>query len=208
MDLVFRSFDPQACLIDLSTGRAADVLDEFCAFGAARQHSQSGGDDDNERDDVRSAQHAANVVRQPAMAYTSTQKIRFDDVDGAGIVYYPRFLHLCHAAFEDFFDDVAPFGYPALISDRRLGFPTVHIDADFKAPLAYGDIAIVTLTVTRVGTSSVKTHYEIHRKRDAVLCFTAEITAVLINLDSGTSLPLTDELKAVFSRYLVAPSSV
>lgn len=138
------------------------------------------------------------------MAYISTQKIRFDDVDGAGIVYYPRFLHLCHAAFEDFFDDVAPFSYPALIRDRRLGFPTVHIDADFKAPLSYGDTAIVTLAVTHVGNASIKTRYDIRRKRDSVHSFTAEITAVLINLDTGKSLALTDELKAVFSRYLVA----
>ena len=141
------------------------------------------------------------------MAYTSTQKIRFDDVDGAGIVYYPRFLHLCHAAFEDFFDDVAPFSYPALIRGRRLGFPTVHIDADFKAPLSYGDTAIVTLVVTHVGTASIKTRYDIHRKRDSVHSFTAEITAVLINLDTGLSLPLTTELKAVFSRYLVVEPS-
>jgi len=136
------------------------------------------------------------------MAYTSTQKIRFDDVDGAGIVYYPRFLHLCHATFEDFFDEVAPFSYPALIRDQRLGFPTVHIEADFKAPLAYGDVAVVTLAVTRVGNSSIGTRYEIRRKRDSVLCFTASIDAVLIRLDTGRPEPLTDELKAVFQGYL------
>jgi 4-hydroxybenzoyl-CoA thioesterase len=136
------------------------------------------------------------------MAYTSVQKIRFDDVDGAGIVYYPRFLHLCHAAFEDFFDAAAPFSYPELIARRRLGFPTVHIDADFKAPLAYGDTAIVTLTVTSVGTSSVKTRYEIRRKRDSALAFVAVITTVFISLDTQKSMPLSDELKAVFSSYL------
>jgi 4-hydroxybenzoyl-CoA thioesterase len=137
------------------------------------------------------------------MAYTSIQKIRFDDVDGAGIVYYPRFLHLCHAAFEDFFDDVAPFGYPHLIRDKRLGFPTVHIEADFKAPLCYGDIAVVTLAVVRVGTSSMTVAYEVFRKRDSTLCFTASITAVLIDLDTQKSQPITDELRGVLERYLV-----
>jgi 4-hydroxybenzoyl-CoA thioesterase len=137
------------------------------------------------------------------MAYTSIQKIRFDDVDGAGIVYYPRFLHLCHAAFEDFFDDVAPFGYPQLISQKRLGFPTVHIEADFKAPLAYGDIAVVALSVVRVGTSSMAVAYEIFRKRDSTLCFTASITSVLINLDTQKPQPITDELRVVLERYLV-----
>lgn len=137
------------------------------------------------------------------MAYTSIQKIRFDDVDGAGIVYYPRFLHLCHAAFEDFFDDVAPFSYPALIGERRLGFPTVHIESDFKAPLSYGDVAVVTLAVTHIGQSSMTAHYEIRRKRDSVLCFVGDITTVLIGLDDQKARAITDELREVFSRYLV-----
>lgn len=138
----------------------------------------------------------------PPMAFTSVQKIRFDDVDGAGIVYYPRFLHLCHAAFEDFFDAAAPFSYPDLIGKRRLGFPTVHIAADFTAPLAYGDTAIVTLGIVKVGTSSVVSRYEIRRKRDAALCFSAAITTVLISLVDQTPRPLTDELRRVFESYL------
>ncbi len=136
------------------------------------------------------------------MAYTSVQKIRFDDVDGAGIVYYPRFLHLCHAAFEDFFDAAAPFSYPDLIEKKRRGFPTVHIEADFTAPLSYGDTAIVTLAVTRVGRSAVDMRYEIRRKRDSALSFTARITTVFIDLDTQKSLPLTEELRAVFESYL------
>lgn len=142
------------------------------------------------------------------MAYTSVQKIRFDDVDGAGIVYYPRFLHLCHAAFEDFFDAVAPFSYPELIATKRLGFPTVHIEADFRAPLAYGDTAIVTLAVKKIGTSSVQTRYEIRRKRDSVVSFVADITTVFIHLDTQKSLPLSAELKAVFSNYLIGSSGI
>ena len=136
------------------------------------------------------------------MAFTSVQKIRFDDVDGAGIVYYPRFLHLCHAAFEDFFDAAAPVSYPDLIAVRRRGFPTVKIESDFKAPLAYGDTAIVTLAIEKVGTSSVVSRYEIRRKSDAMLCMTAAITTVLVGLDDMRPRPLTDELRKVFESYL------
>ena len=67
------------------------------------------------------------------MAFTSVQKIRFDD-DGAGIDF-PQFFHLCHAAFEDFFDTVAPVSYPELVCEKRLGFPTVAISSEFQAPL-------------------------------------------------------------------------
>lgn len=134
------------------------------------------------------------------MAFTSVQQIRFDDVDGAGIVYYPRFFHLCHAAFEDFFCSAAPLSYPELILDRRLGFPTVHIESDFKAPLAYGDTAIVELHVEHVGTSSVRFRYEIRRKRDGVLSFTATVTTVLIDLDAQKARPIPDDLRGVLER--------
>jgi len=37
------------------------------------------------------------------MAFVSHLKIRFGDIDRAGIVYYPRFLHYFHVALEEFF---------------------------------------------------------------------------------------------------------
>lgn len=136
------------------------------------------------------------------MAFTSVQKIRFDDVDGAGIVYYPQFFRLCHAAFEDFFDTAAPVSYPELVRDRRLGFPTVHIDSLFKAPLAYGDVAVVELTVKDIGKTSLTFRYDIRRKRDGVLCFHAEIKTVLVDIDSLKPLALSEEFRSIFNRFL------
>ena len=136
------------------------------------------------------------------MAFTSVQKIRFDDVDGAGIVYYPQFFHLCHAAFEDLFDTEAPLSYPALVRDRRLGFPTVAIASEFRSPLSYGDVAVVELTVRKIGRSSVEFGYDIRRRRDGALCFHAEITTVLVNLDTLKPVPVEDELRSMFEKLL------
>ena len=136
------------------------------------------------------------------MAFTSVQKIRFDDVDGAGIVYYPQFFHLCHAAFEDFFDTAAPISYPELIRDRRSGFPTVAIQSEFTAPLEYGDVAIVELSVQRVGRSSVDIKYNIRRKRDGAPSFSASITSVLMNLDTRRPMALPPELRSILEDHL------
>ena len=35
-----------------------------------------------------------------------TFPVRFDDVDAAGLVYYPRLLDYCHVGLEDFFTAV------------------------------------------------------------------------------------------------------
>ncbi len=136
------------------------------------------------------------------MAFTSLLKIRFDDVDGAGIVYYPQFFHLCHKAFEDFFDDAANISYPQLINDKRRGFPTVAIHSEFTAPLRYGDIAMVTLAVNKIGNSSVMFDYQIRRKHDSKICFSAQITKVFMDLDSNCVLPIPEDMRTLLNNIL------
>ena len=140
------------------------------------------------------------------MAFTSIQKIRFDDVDGAGIVYYPQFFHLCHAAFEDFFDDAAHVSYPEMIRGQQLAFPTVAIDSEFHAPLVYGDIAIVNLDIQKIGTSSVTFKYTVRRKRDGQLCFEASVTTVMVRTQDLKPTPLPENYRQLFERYLTTKS--
>lgn len=139
--------------------------------------------------------------------FTSIQKIRFDDVDGAGIVYYPKFFHLCHAAFEDFFDTQTNLPYPKLIGEQRRGFPTVAIESEFSAPLAYGDTARVQLALSHLGRTSAAFEYQIYRQRDGAKCFTARITTVFIDLDTHTPVPIVDELRATLERLRVDQGS-
>jgi len=136
------------------------------------------------------------------MTFTSIQKIRFDAVDGAGIVYSPKFFHFFHAAFEDFFASAAPLSYPELITDRRKGFPTVAISSTFTAPLAYGDIAVINLGVQAVGNTSLGLQYRINRQRDAQLSFSADITTVFIDLDTKKKETIPDDLRQIFDRLL------
>ncbi len=136
------------------------------------------------------------------MAFTSLLKIRFDDVDGAGIVYHPQFFHLCHKAFEDFFDDAASVSYPQLINDHRRGFPTVAIHSDFSAPLRYGDIALVQLEIEKIGRSSATFAYEIRRKQDSILCFSAQIIKVYMDLENHAVLPIPDEMRSLLESIL------
>lgn len=136
------------------------------------------------------------------MAFTSLQKIRFDDVDGAGIVYYPQFFHLCHKAFEDLFDEEASVSYPQLINEQRRGFPTVAIHSDFLAPLRYGDVALVKLAIEKIGRSSATFNFEIRREEDSKLCFSAKITKVYMDLDNNHVLPIPADIRSLWERIL------
>ena len=49
------------------------------------------------------------------MAFRSQLKIRFGDIDRAGIVYYPRFMHYFHVALEEFFASELGIGYHVVV---------------------------------------------------------------------------------------------
>lgn len=136
------------------------------------------------------------------MTFSSAQKIRFDDVDGAGIVYYPRFFHMCHKAFEDFFDELGPLTYPRIISEWRRGFPTVQTEGTYTAPLKYGDLAHVKVMVEHIGNTSLKTRYHVVRAHDGVTAFNGLVTTVFVNLDNFRPTRIEGELLAFLQAHM------
>ena len=98
------------------------------------------------------------------MAFRSLLKIRFGDIDHAGIVYYPRFLHYFHVALEEFFGQELGVDYPVLVNEHRIGLPTVHLETDFKQPLRYGDQIELEVRVLGIGTSAITFGYRVFKQ--------------------------------------------
>jgi YbgC/YbaW family acyl-CoA thioester hydrolase len=134
------------------------------------------------------------------MTFTTRIKVRFGDCDPAGLVYYPVLLHYCHAAMEEFFAARCGTSYAALVSGRRLGFPTVNVRAEFFAPFVYGDEALVEVWVSRVGTSSATFEYRLRRASDDRDCVTATLVQVSMNLDERRATPVPEDLRRAFEQ--------
>lgn len=134
------------------------------------------------------------------MPFRTRIAVRFGDVDHAGIVYYPRFFIYFHEAFEDFFDENG-VKYPRLLDERRIGFPTVHIETDYQLPLRYGDALDIEVSVPRVGRSSAVFRYVGYRHGDGKHACTAEITTVCVDMNTWQSREIPDDLRALFGRF-------
>jgi 4-hydroxybenzoyl-CoA thioesterase len=126
--------------------------------------------------------------------------VRFEEVDAAGIVFFPRFLNYCHEAMEAM---LAPLdgGYARLVMQRRIGMPAVHVECDFSSPLRFGDVVKVEVTVDRIGTSSVALRYKIGS--NAVVTH----TVVLTDLDAMKSIPVPDDVRVILERHLQPASA-
>jgi len=70
------------------------------------------------------------------MAFRSQLKIRFGDIDRAGIVYYPRFMHYFHVTLEEFFAGELGIEYDVMVETHRIGLPTVHSQTELSRPFS------------------------------------------------------------------------
>ncbi len=135
-------------------------------------------------------------------------EVRFGDCDPAGIVYFPRFFHLFHEAMETWFSAGLGLSYADLIVARKLGFPAVHSEADFKVPCALGDSIAVELRVARLGRSSIGLEYVVRGDAGDVR-LTGASTCVVMDLDPGSpgfrrAVVIPDDLRARIERFMAA----
>lgn len=127
--------------------------------------------------------------------------VRFAEVDAARIVYFPRYLDFCHDALEALFAAL-PGGYPHLITVRGVGIPTVRVEADYAAPLRYGDVALIDVAVERLGARSITFLHTLTRAADATRCATVRQVVVTCRLDGLASIALPDDVRALLARHL------
>lgn len=127
--------------------------------------------------------------------------VRFQDVDPAGIVFFARFATYAHEAMETFFDQVEG-GYADLIMRRRVGFPAVKLEADYKAPLRYGDVVQIRTTVSHVGNRSAVFRYRF-------VCHDEEVaelrhTVVITDLEAMRSRDMPADVREALAAHLEA----
>jgi len=97
------------------------------------------------------------------MSFRTPIKVCFADIDNAGIVYYPRFMHYFHLAMEEFFAAEIGIDYADVLHKRNLSLPTVHLETDFRRRLRYGDQINMEVRVIHVGKTSITWGYKGYR---------------------------------------------
>jgi 4-hydroxybenzoyl-CoA thioesterase len=139
------------------------------------------------------------------IAWHTTRIVRFGHCDPAGIVYYPRFLDLVHEAKEDWFRVALGWPFAHFIGDLGLGFPIVHLDAEFRVPSRLGDELDVALTVPNLGGSSMHLHYERPGRRQPPLSVRDGV--VPLDLSTGNPRRIDDDLRARIQRVHGIPGT-
>jgi 4-hydroxybenzoyl-CoA thioesterase len=133
------------------------------------------------------------------VTFTYATPVRFADVDHAGIVYYPRFFHYFHLAFEELWRQrIGPRAYSELLDRDRVGFPAVRAECDFKGPLRFGDTAEIVLSVSRLGSKSITFRYRVYKASDAgrerALSAEGSVVCAVVDLAAFVAITVPDRV--------------
>ncbi len=139
---------------------------------------------------------AAGVFRHPITA-------RFGACDPVGIVYFPRYFDWFHQTMEAWFGEALGVDYHVLL--RRHGLPAVHTEADYAAPVRFGDRVLVELRLGHLGRSSLRLDYRVVGT-DGVLRATGSTTTVLIGTDPSAAdhmqpVPIPGPLRSALEHF-------
>lgn len=145
--------------------------------------------------DLPSRTHTANKV------FVYEQLVRFSHCDPAGIVYYPWFLDMAHAAKEDWFSRGLGYSHFTLIKERRIGTPTVNLQCDFLRPVEMGDMLRYEVRVAKLGNASVQ--LSLTGKIDGEERVKILQTVAFMNLDTRKAIPIPEDLRPRIEEYLV-----
>jgi len=137
-------------------------------------------------------------------AFTKKETVRFQHVDFAGIVFYPRFLEMLNNIVEDFYDEALNMPFKNI--HKTGGIPTVDLKIQFKKAARLGDVLTKYLWVKKLGSSSMTCGFKFEHQ-DGSTCLEGEVSLVRVEFNDGRdeikSSPFPDDMRAKLEQYLI-----
>jgi len=135
------------------------------------------------------------------MDFRIRKLIRFAHCDPAGIGFYPRYVELVNEVVEDWCRDGLEVDFHTLHEVHRLGLPTVRLEMEFMLPSRYGEVLEFSLVVLRIGASSMT--IEVRASAEDKLRFRGELVVILMSLETMKAVPIDEQWRPGFERWLV-----
>ena len=140
--------------------------------------------------------------------FTIIRRVEFSDTDMAGIMHYSNFFRFMETAEHAFFRSL---GFSIMTSnvDPPVGWPRVHAECDYKAPLRFEDEVEVRLLVSEKRSKALSYLFIFTKLNGAAPMEVARgaLTVVCVRHD-GREMTACAIPKAVADKIEVAPAEL
>jgi 4-hydroxybenzoyl-CoA thioesterase len=132
--------------------------------------------------------------------FQRSRLIRFSDCDPAGIVFYPQYFVMLNGLVEDWVNEGLGLSYHGLVAQRRIGLPTVKLEADFRAVSRMGDQVVLGLSVERLGSRSMSLALRCFEPVSGEVRMEVKQVLVTTSLETHRAVAIPDDMRAAIVR--------
>ena len=132
--------------------------------------------------------------------YTIEDRVRWGDVDAAGIIFYGAYIRFFEIAETELFRAVS-LPYPVMFEELDVWLPRVHLECDFHHAARLDDLLEVSVYVGRFGNKSMRLDFEVRRKGEEGLVAHAHFVLASVRRDTFETVPIPDELRNRLAAY-------
>lgn len=130
------------------------------------------------------------------------ERVRWSDVDYAGIVFYGSYLRFVEIAETELFRH-AGLAAKEMYDGYGLWLPRVQIHVDFRNPAGLDELLRVESWIARIGGKSITVHFEVRSAARGTLILEAHTTMVTVRRDTFESIPVPEPIREKLSPYLI-----
>ena len=137
--------------------------------------------------------------------FTIEERVRWGDVDAAGIIFYGSYIRFFEIAETELFRAVGlPYG--KVFEELEIWLPRVHLECDFHRAAQLDDLLEVSVHVGKIGRTSLRLNFEVRRKDqdgriEADLIASAHFVLVSTRRDNLQPVPVPEELRRALAPY-------
>ena len=137
--------------------------------------------------------------------FTIEERVRWGDVDAAGIIFYGSYIRFFGIAETELFRAVGlPYG--KVFDELEIWLPRVHLECDFHRAAQMDDLLQVSVQVGKIGRTSLRLNFEVRRRNEAgeieeKLMATAHFVLVSTDREKLKPLPVPDELRRALAPF-------
>ncbi|MCX5765411.1 MAG: thioesterase family protein [Gemmatimonadetes bacterium] len=130
----------------------------------------------------------------PARTVETTERVRWNDSDPFGIIYYGAYVRLFQVGEEELFR-AAGLPFKELRLGRGVWIPRKALEAEFHSPAELDEEVVVRSWFARVGRTAITIRFDVHRAEDMVHRASGALTVVSVHKESMTPQPLPDDVR-------------
>jgi YbgC/YbaW family acyl-CoA thioester hydrolase len=137
--------------------------------------------------------------------FTIEERVRWGDVDAAGIIFYGSYIRFFEIGETELFRAVGlPYG--KVFDELNIWLPRVHLECDFHRAAQMDDLLQVSVYVGKIGHTSLRLNFEVRKRNEAAeieedLMATAHFVLVATDRENLKPLPVPRELRRALAPY-------